>query len=103
MITLDARRGVAKENTSESPDKTSKSYSYSSSSERVARSIPLPAGIDENNVDTSFHQGKLKLSLGKSAETMKSAEELRASEKQQQATGQTTGQTKPTTRQSSRT
>jgi len=101
MITMDARRGVAKENTFESPDKTSKSYSYSSSSERVARTIPLPPGIDENKVETSFHDGKLKLILGKSAEAMQSTEQLRAAEKQQQATGQT--QQSSATRQSPRT
>jgi HSP20 family molecular chaperone IbpA len=101
MITLDARRGVARENTSESPDKTSKSYSYSSSSERVARTIPLPPGIDENKVETSFHDGKLELILGKSARAMQSTEQLRAAEKQQQTTGQT--QQPSATRQSPRT
>jgi HSP20 family molecular chaperone IbpA len=88
MITLDAKRNIAKEK------KTEQSYSYSASSERVARTIPLPQGVDESKVETSFQDGKLKLILGKAAHAMQSAEQQRASEKQQQGAGNVSEQQK---------
>lgn len=84
MITLNAHRDVAKEGRNISPDNTMKSYSYSSKSERVARTIPLPAGVNANNVQTNFNNGFLRLELGKSPEALQSDQQTKAAEKQQQ-------------------
>lgn len=93
MLTLDARRGVAKERREKSPDNTMRSYSYSSSSERVARSIPLPPGVDESRVDTTFNNGKLMLTLGKTQQAIQAGQQEQAANKQthQTMSGQKTG------------
>jgi len=93
MLTLDAKRGVAQEHRQTSPDNTTRSYSYSSSSERVARSIPLPPGVDESRVDTTFQDGKLKLVLGKTQQAIQAGQQQQATNKQQTSTAQQSGAT----------